>query len=170
MNQPQVVTYIPIRKGLVRVGLRGKISGAHSFLKPKVLFKHLRFQGQHCIIFSKAINFKFTKSDSVHICGKKIKPLNHRPRVQPNPRSDVKCREVTKQKKNYSSPHTSPIYHFPKKLKYPERHFLDQPQNVTALPEVEYSKNTEVDFLLRSIRLRYWNLCTLSWRSYRTRW
>ena len=44
MNHPQLVTNIPIRRGLGRLGLRRKVPGTNPLLKPKVFSQSHKIQ------------------------------------------------------------------------------------------------------------------------------
>ena len=72
--------------------------------------------------------------------------MNHKLRTEPTCNLEVKYREVAKHDKSYILQHTSPIYYPPKKLKYPERYFLDLLQTVTHQPEVNHLENIEIHF------------------------
>ena len=48
INQPQIVSNVPMRREVGRAGLRRKVSGTNLFFKPKVF--RLRFKGQYYLL------------------------------------------------------------------------------------------------------------------------
>ena len=119
-SQPKI---FPSRE-LGRAGLKRKLLGTHPLLKPKVVSKLHQIQRPTLPLQPPWIWSSQRVIQSTYVESKQ--PLNHRPRVWP--RSEVKSRRMTKQNKHYSPAQTSPIYHPLKQQNYPERHFLDPPQ------------------------------------------
>ena len=80
-------------------------------------------------------------------CAERKQSLNHRLKVHPSPKFEVKSRGVTKQSNNYLPRQKPSIYHLPMQQKYIKRHFLDPSQTLTHQLEVMYPENIEMNFL-----------------------
>ena len=70
MNQPQLVTNVPIRRGVGGAGFRRKVPGINLITQSKHSFS-ITSDSKGNITFSKGTNSKHPKSDPSHICGKK---------------------------------------------------------------------------------------------------
>ena len=112
VNQSQSVINIPIRRGIGNSSFKGKVPGTYPLLKPKIFSQSPQIQ--RTILPSQKPQITSSQRVIQSIFLERDQPLNHRPRVHQGPTSEVKSREMTKQHKNCSPPHTLPIYHPPK--------------------------------------------------------